>query len=123
MPTGYEQVRPLKSIIQSNGEVVLAEFTDDNYISIESGGTSATTTYGARVSLEVIKYNEYQNFNSFETPTTSQLALDYSDGQLYYSFNNEWVSIHHNTLARHSTDIDFTNIESFIFNDIWLIFS
>jgi hypothetical protein len=116
MPTGYEQVRPLKSIIQSNGEVILAEFTDDDFISIESGGTSATNKIGARVSLEVIKYNEYQNLSSFEDPTSSQLALNYDDGKMYYSHNNEWIKIS-DTLAKHSTDTGFNNVESFIFNN------
>jgi len=116
MPTGYEQVRPLKSIIQSNGEVILAEFTDNDFISIESGGTGATSKVGARISLEVIKYNEYQNLNSFEPPTSSQLALNYDDGKMYYSHNNEWISIS-DTLAKHSTDVGFNNVESFVFND------
>jgi hypothetical protein len=116
MPTGYEQVRPLKSIVQSNGEVILAEFTDNDFISIESGGTGATSKVGARISLEVIKYNEYQNLNSFEPPTSSQLALNYDDGKMYYSHNNEWISIS-DTLAKHSTDVGFNNVESFVFND------
>jgi hypothetical protein len=116
MPTGYEQIRPLKSIVQSNGEVILAEFTDDNYISIETGGTSATNKEGARISLEVIKYNEYQNLSLFEPPTSSQLALNYDDGKMYYSHNNEWISIS-DTLAKHSTDVGFNNVESFVFND------
>mgnify|MGYP000406140484 CR=1 FL=1 len=116
MPTGYEQIRPLKSIVQSNGEVILAEFTDNDFISIESGGTGATSKVGARISLEVIKYNEYQNLNSFEPPTSSQLALNYDDGKMYYSHNNEWISIS-DTLAKHSTDMGFNNVESFVFND------
>jgi hypothetical protein len=71
---------------------------------------------GARISLEVIKYNEYQNLNSFEPPTSSQLALNYDDGKMYYSHNNEWISIS-DTLAKHSTDVGFNNVESFVFND------
>jgi hypothetical protein len=35
---------------------------------------------------------------------------------MYYSHNNEWISIS-DTLAKHSTDVGFNNVESFVFND------
>ena len=117
MATGYEQIRPIKGIYQSSGDVILAEFTDDDFISIINGGTGGTSKAGARTSLELIQYTEYNTFSEFESPTTSRLSLNNQDGKLYYSYNNTWKEIANLTKSKHYTAEGFDDVESFIFNN------
>ena len=117
MTTGYEQVRPLKGVYQTNGDVILAEFTDDDFIPVISGGTGGTSRAGARISLEVIQYTEYNSFNEFEEPTPSRLSLDNQNGKLYYSYNNTWKEIANLTKSKYYTADGFDDVASFIFNN------
>jgi hypothetical protein len=117
MATGYEQIRPIKGIYQSSGDVILAEFTDDDFISIINGGTGGTSKAGARTSLELIQYTEYNTFSEFESPTTSRLSLNNQDGKLYYSYNNTWKEIANLTKSKYYTAEGFDDVESFIFNN------
>ena len=93
MATGYEQIRPIKGIYQSSGDVILAEFTDDDFISIINGGTGGTSKAGARTSLELIQYTEYNTFSEISenddiNPVASEKRLPgIKDEQRYFRKN------------------------------------
>ena len=90
----FDTVRPIKAILQSDGEVILAEFTDVDSVPISNGGTSATTAAGARNNLHLIQYTEFTDLTDFDTlPIDKRLAKATDTGLLYYSHNNVWRQI------------------------------
>ena len=57
----FDTVRPIKAILQGDGEVILAEFSDSDFVQIAQGGTGASTAAGARDNLQLIRYTEFDD--------------------------------------------------------------
>lgn len=108
----FTQIRPIKAIFQPDGEVILGEFTDIDYVSIINGGTGAQTKEGARANLELLHWTEFDTYNDFDSsPDTGRLAKSTNDGKLYYSHNNVWLEI------GKSFTIDGTDGDGTVVND------
>jgi len=91
----YDIVTPVKAIFQGNGEVLLAEFINTDYVSVSDGGTGAITKEGARTNLELIKYVEFDTYLELqsEVPTEACLAKLLSTGEFYYWHDGQWLTI------------------------------
>lgn len=91
----YDIITPVKAIFQGNGEVLLAEFVSQDFVSISDGGTGSTTKVGARENLELIKYLEFATYLELmsEVPTEACLAKLTSTGEFYYWHNGEWRTV------------------------------
>ena len=63
----FDTVRPIKAIFQNDGEVILGEFTDQDLIGIDMGGTGASNSATARSNLQLIHYREFPTFSDFDT--------------------------------------------------------
>ena len=88
--------RPIKAIVQSDGDVILGEFTDDDGIGLESLilNGSESEKDSLRSMLGVIKYTPFTNINYFDTlPENGRLGLDQNTGKLYVSSNQSWLEI------------------------------
>jgi len=115
----FDTVRPIKAILQGDGEVILAEFTDGDFVAIAQGGTGASTAQGARDSLQLIRYTEFDTLSDFDTsPLDKRLAKDSQTGLLYYSHNNVWQQIGSSITTGTSVDgviVNEVGVEKFIF--------
>ena len=88
-------IKPVKAIFQSNGEVLLGEFVEEDYVDISDGGTGAMTKEGARANLELVKYKTYSSYMDMATDSPEETTLTKLDdsGDFYYSHNGEWRTI------------------------------
>lgn len=91
----YSMIKPVKAIFQSNGEVLLGEFVEEDYVDISDGGTGAMTKEGARANLELVKYKTYSSYMDMATDSPEETTLTKLDdsGDFYYSHNGEWRTI------------------------------
>tara|TARA_B100000941_G_C28499792_1_gene553332 strand:- start:1268 stop:2200 length:933 start_codon:yes stop_codon:yes gene_type:complete len=109
------QAFPVKAVVQSSGEVVLAEFLESDFLGILDGGTGAggnaaenglPETATEEEILNAIKSNVRTNFNlprydSFpdfvninaETPQKGRFALDESLNTIYYGTGTSWIPV------------------------------
>ena len=115
--------RPIKAIVQSDGDVILGEFTDDDGIGLESLilNGSESEKDSLRSMLGVIKYTPFTNINYFDTlPENGRLGLDQNTGKLYVSSNQSWLEIGKATQASGTTTggnaITDAEIEKFVYN-------
>tara|TARA_B110000285_G_scaffold69022_1_gene79374 strand:+ start:3641 stop:4753 length:1113 start_codon:yes stop_codon:yes gene_type:complete len=115
--------RPIKAIVQSDGDVILGEFTDDDGIGLESLilNGSESEKDSLRSMLGVIKYTPFTNINYFDTlPENGRLGLDQNTGKLYVSSNQSWLEIGKATQASGTTTggnaITDAEIEKFVFS-------
>jgi hypothetical protein len=116
----FDTVRPIKAIFQNDGEVILGEFTDQDLIGIDMGGTGASNSATARSNLQLIHYREFPTFSDFDTlPESGKLAKNSADGKLYYSHQNAWLQIGQSQLVSGTDNsgvfVDETEVEKFIF--------
>ncbi len=117
----FNTPRPLKAIFQSDGEVILGEFNEDDVLEVASGGTGTTTLDQFRANLSAIKYEDFATFADFPaSPESGRLAKDLSTGSLYYSHNNNWIEVGSSQIVS-GTDvsgvaINDVEVEKLVFN-------
>lgn len=109
---GFNTVRPIKAIFQSDGDVVLGEFTDNDSVEIAIGGTGGTSASEARSNLELIQYTIFNNYADFDLlPENGRLAQDLETGKLYFSVNNEWQEVGSRQIVN-GTDVNGVYIQN-----------
>lgn len=117
----FNTPRPLKAIFQSDGEVILGEFNEDDVLEVASGGTGTSTLDQFRANLSAIKYEDFATFADFPaSPESGRLAKDLSTGSLYYSHNDTWIQVGSSQIVSGTdiagTAIDDVEVEKLVFN-------
>lgn len=116
----FDTVRPIKAILQGDGEVILAEFSDSDFVQIAQGGTGASTAAGARDNLQLIRYTEFDDIADFDAnPADKRLAKDSETGLLYYSHGGIWKGIGTSITTGTSVGgvvVNEVGVEKFIFS-------
>jgi hypothetical protein len=89
--------RPIKAIVQGDGDVVLGEFTDQDGISLDSlilTSINPQTIQNLRDQLKAANFEKYDNIGAFPIqPQNGLLAQDQNTGKLYISNNLEWNEV------------------------------
>ena len=117
----FNTPRPLKAIFQTDGEVILGEFNEDDVLEVASGGTGTSTLDQFRANLSAIKYEDFATFADFPAdPESGRLAKDLSTGDLYYSHNSQWIQVGSSQIVS-GTDIggvaiNDVEVEKLVFN-------
>ena len=117
----FNTPRPLKAIFQSDGEVILGEFNEDDVLEVASGGTGTSSLDQFRTNISAIKYEDFATFADFPaSPESGRLAKDLSTGSLYYSHNNDWIEVGSSQIVS-GTDvsgvaINDVEVEKLVFN-------